>query len=63
MESLPWSFKQRFLPTIPKINIPPSCSIDMKNKIEKIQQERTQNYLYQIWNTMNEEQKLWWVMK
>jgi hypothetical protein len=63
MQSLPWTFKQRFISTLPKLNIPNDCSREMKEKIEKIQQERTQNYLYKIWETMTEEQKLWWIMK
>lgn len=63
MESLPWSFKNRFLPTLPIINIPSSCSIDMKNKIEKMQEQRNQIYLYKIWESMTEEQKLWWIKK
>lgn len=63
MQALPWSFKQRFISTLPKFTIPSDCSNEMKERIEKIQQERTQNYLEQLWNTMNEEQKLWWIMK
>jgi hypothetical protein len=63
MEQFPWSFKYRFLPTVPKITIPHDCSTQMKERIEKVQQERTNEYLNKIWNTMNEEQKMWWVMK
>ena len=61
--NLPWSFTQRFTPTLPKINIPIDCSKEMKQRLEKFQEERTKNYLEQLWNTMNEEQKLWWVIK
>jgi hypothetical protein len=60
---LPWSFKQRFISTLPRINVPVDCSKEMKQKLEKLQEERTKNYLEQLWNTMNEEQKLLWVMK
>jgi hypothetical protein len=63
MQSLPWTFTNRFISTAPKINIPNDCSKEMKEKIEKIQEERTQTYLEKIWETMNEEQKLSWVMK
>ncbi len=60
---LPWSFRQRFTSTLPRLNVPMDCSKDMKQRLEKIQEERTKNYLEQLWNTMNEEQKLWWIMK
>jgi hypothetical protein len=63
MQALPWSFKQRFIPTLPKLNIPNDCSKEMKMRLEKFQEERAQNYLEQLWNTMNEEQKMWWIMK
>ena len=62
-QQLPWSFKNRFISTAPKINIPHDCSKDMKQKLEKMQQDRDQFYLQKIWETMNEEQKLWWIMK
>ena len=63
MQSLPWSFINRFILTAPKLNIPIDCSKEMKMKLEQFQEERTQIYLQKIWETMNEEQKLWWVMK
>lgn len=63
MQYLPWSFKQRFISTLPKLNIPNDCSKEMKMRLEKFQEERTQNYLEQLWNTMNEDQKMWWIMK
>jgi hypothetical protein len=63
MQSLPWTFTNRFISTAPKLNIPNDCSKEMKMKLEKFQEERTQIYLYKIWETMNEDQKMWWITK
>ncbi len=58
---IPVSFQYRFAPLSPRISIPEDCSKKIAIKLLNEMKKQQQEFIEKSWNSLTEEQKLWWI--